>query len=138
MKTMNMSLFKICAAILACAMALAADSVTSRDSRSWNGRIVQLQNGVLTLAATFPGGPASLQFGPATLRAIEFNPTVFNPGAAPQLGKVGGGMASGTIYLREDKSGHKCANIAIDAQNVSCSAGSWPRQNVMRIIFDAR
>lgn len=132
-----MSFFKVCAAILACAIALDADTVTSRDSRSWNGRIVQLQNGVLTLAATFPGGPASLQFGPATLRGIEFNPTVFNPGAAPQLEKVGGGAISGTIYLR-DKSGHKCANIAIDAQNVSCSAGSWPRQNVLRIIFDAR
>ena len=135
---MRMSCLKICAVILACSTAAPAETITSRDSRSWNGQLVQLQNGVLTLAASFPGGKTSLQFGPNTLRAIEFNPTAYNPGAAPKLAPVSGGPLSGTIYLREDKSGHQCANIAIDANKVSCSAGSWPRQNVLRIIFGAR
>jgi len=133
---MKISFLKICAAILACSLASEADSVTSRDSRSWNGKAL-LQNGVLTLSASFPGGAASLQFGPNTLRAIEFNPTTFNPGAAPKLAPVSGGSLSGTIYLR-DKSGHQCAKIAIDANTVSCSAGSWPRPNVLRIIFAAQ
>jgi hypothetical protein len=133
---MKISFLKICAAILACSLAGEADSVTSRDSRSWNGK-VQLQNGVLTLAASFPGGPASLQFGPNTLRAIEFNPTTFNPGVAPKLAAVSGGSLSGTIYLR-DKSRHQCTNIAIDANNITCSTGSWPRQNALRIVFSAQ
>jgi hypothetical protein len=134
---MKMSFLKVCAVMLACSMAAKADTITSRDSRSWNGQLIHLQNGVLTLAANFPGGKASLQFGPNTLRAIEFNPTTYNPGAAPKLAPVSGGPVSGTIYLR-DKSGHQCTNIAIDANTVSCSAGSWPRQNVLRIIFGAR
>jgi hypothetical protein len=127
----------VCAAILACALGGSAETVTSRDSRSWNGKIVALQNGILTLSASFPGGQKSLQFGPTTLRAVEFNPTTFNPGVAPSLGAVTGGAVSGTIYLR-DKSGHKCGNIAIDAANVTCSAGSWPRSNTLRIIFDGQ
>jgi hypothetical protein len=134
---MKMSFLKVCAVVLTCSMAAEADTITSRDSRSWNGQLVQLKNGILTLAANFPAGKTSLQFGPNTLRGIEFNPTAYNPGAAPKLAPVNAGSLSGTIYLR-DKSGHPCGNIAIDANNVSCSAGSWPRANVMRIIFDAR
>ena len=123
--------------LLLFATAAGADTITSRDSRSWNGNLQQLQNGVLTLLASFPRGQVSLQFGPNTLRAIEFNPTAYNPGVAPTLTKVTGGALSGTIYLR-DKSGHKCDNITINAQTVACSAGSWPRANALRIIFDAR
>jgi len=126
----------IWAAILTCSMACSAETVTTRDSRSWNGKIVQIQSGVLTLNASFPGGQtATLKFGPKMLRAIELNRTTFNPGAVPNLPKVGGGALSGTIYLR-DKSGHKCANIAMDAQKVTCSAGSWPLPEAVRIIFD--
>jgi hypothetical protein len=129
---------KLWAAILACSLACEADTVTSRDSRSWNGSVLQLKGGVLALSAHFPSGaPVSLQFGPNSLRAIEFNPTTFNPGAAPKLAGVSGGALTGTIYLR-DKSGHKCGNITIDAQTVACSAGSWPRANTLRIIFDAQ
>lgn len=134
---MGTSTLRICAALLACSLAGEADTITSRDSRSWNGQVQQLQNGVLTLLASFPRGQVSLQFGPNTLRTIEFNPTAYNPGVAPALSKVTGGALSGTIYLR-DKSGHKCDNIAINAQTVSCSAGSWPRSNALRILFDAR
>jgi hypothetical protein len=123
-------------AILTCSMACSAETVTTRDSRSWNGKIVQIQGGVLTLNASFPGGQtATLKFGPKMLRAIELNRTTFNPGAVPNLPAVGGGVLSGTIYLR-DRSGHKCANIAMDGQKVTCSAGSWPLQEAMRIIFD--
>lgn len=135
---MTFSAVRVCAAMLVGALAGEADTITSRDSRSWNGNLLQLKNGVLTLAAHFPSGaPVSLQFGPNTLRSIEFNSTTFNPGAVPKLAPVNGGSVSGTIYLR-DKSGHKCGNITIDAQNVACSAGSWPRSNVMRIIFDTQ
>lgn len=136
MVNMRVSPLKICSAILACSLAGKGDTVTSRDSRSWNGK-VQIRNGILTLAASFPAGPATLQFGPNTLRALEFNPTTFNPGVAPNLTRVSGGPLSGTIYLR-DKSGHQCANIAIDTNSVSCSAGSWPRGDVLRVIFGAR
>jgi hypothetical protein len=133
-----MAAIRILGAILACSLVSKADTVTSRDSRSWNGSVVEIRGGVLTLSAHFPSGaPVSLQFGPNTLRAIEFNPTTFNPGAAPKLTPVSGGALSGTIYLR-DKSGHKCANITINAQTVSCSAGSWSQQNTLRIIFDGR
>lgn len=128
----------IWAVILACALGGNAETITSRDSRSWNGKIVQLQGGILTLNASFPGGKtATLKFGPKTLRGIEFNRTTFNPGAAPNLPAVGGGALSGTIYLR-DKSGHKCGNIAMDGQKLTCSAGSWPIEGAMRIIFDAQ
>ena len=132
-----MSTLRICLALLVCSVAGEADTITSRDSRSWNGQLQQLENGVLTLLASFPRGQVKLQFGPNTLRAIEFNPTAYNSGVAPTLSKVIGGGLSGTIYLR-DKSGHKCGNITINAQTVACSAGSWPRPSAMRIIFDAR
>ena len=126
----------IWAAILTCSIVCSAETVTTRDSRSWNGKIVQIQGGVLTLNASFPGGKtATLRFGPKMLRGIEFNRTTFNPGAVPNLPAAGGGALSGTIYLR-DKSGHKCANIAMDGQKVTCSAGSWPVQEALRIIFD--
>lgn len=128
---------RICLTLLLCSLGSQADTITSRDSRMWNGQLQQLQNGVLTLVASFPRGKVSLQFGPNTLRTIEFNSTAYNPGVAPTLTKVTGGALSGTIYLR-DKSGHKCDNITINAQTVSCSAGSWPRANALRIILDGR
>lgn len=128
---------KVCAVVLACSAAAYAETVTSADSRSWNGTMMQIQNGIVSLKATFPGGKtATLQFGPSMLRSIEFNPNTYNPGAPPSINPGPGGALSGTVYLR-DKTGTKCSGIAYDAQKqtVSCSGGSWPKQNVLRIIL---
>lgn len=129
---------KVCAVVLACSAAVHAETVTSSDSRSWNGTIMQMQNGILSLQAKFPGGKTTtLQFGPSTLRSIEFNPNTYNPGAPPTINPGSGGVLSGTVYLR-DKTGNKCSGIGYDAQKqtVTCSSGgSWPKQNVLRIIF---
>ncbi len=131
-----MSILRICNLILLCSLMAGADTVTTRDSRSWNGDLQTMQNGVLTLSASFPNSTVSLVFGPTMLRAIEFNPTRFNPGTPPSLSAANGSPLNGTVYLT-DKSGHRCQNIMIDSQNVRCGDGtSWPRQNVMRILFD--
>jgi hypothetical protein len=130
-----MPIFRTSNVILLCSLVAEADTVTTRDSRSWNGHLVQIQSGILTLSAGFPGSQKSLQFGPRTLRAIEFNPTTYNPGVPPNPPRASGGSLSGTVYLR-DKTGHRCENLTIDPQNVKCSVGSWPRQSVARILFD--
>ena len=130
-----MSSLRTCHVLLLCSLLAEADTITTRDSRSWNGAVQQIQNGVLTLSASFPGLKKQLQFGPKILRAIEFNPTTFNPGAPPNPSPASGGALSGTVYLR-DRSSHACDNLTIDGQNVKCSGGSWPRQNVMRILLN--
>jgi len=128
---------KIFGVILLCSLVAEADTVTTRDSRSWNGTIQTMQNGILTLSAAFPGMTSQLPFGLTTLRAIEFNSTTFNPGSSPGLATPASASLSGTVYPKPPGStGTPCKNIAIDLNNVTCDKLSWPRQNVVRILFD--
>lgn len=120
------------------ALAAKADTVTTSDSRGWNGSVKTIQGGVLTLQARFSNGPASVRFGANYIRAIEFNKSTYNPGAAPNLPNPQGGTLSGTVYTK-DKKAHTCANITSDSANVTCE-GSKPhevlsRQNVLRIMI---
>ena len=110
------------------------DTVTTRDARSCNGTVT-VDRGVVRLNARFPGGSQTLQYGNGAVRAIEINSTTFNAGAAPKLPPPAPANLSVTVYLT-DKTGHRCNNLSIQADGVSCSAGSWARQNVLRIIFD--
>ena len=116
------------------AMMSKADTVTTRDSSSWNGSVT-IAGGVLKLMAIFPAGKLTLQFGANYLRAIEFNTTTYNPGADPTklLPKPNGGLFRGTIYML-NKTNQKCANITVDAGHVSCDGK--PYQGVIRILIE--
>jgi len=126
--------------VAASAVALAAcvahgDTITAKDSRSWNGR-AQTQNGVLTLQANFPGGSRTLPFAANYLRAIEFNPTIFNPGAFPNLPTPAPGNPSGTVYMRDrSKKPVACDGIVVTNETIACRGGNWKRDDVIRIIF---
>jgi hypothetical protein len=125
-----------------------ADTVTTKDSRSWNGQCV-IQNGVVTLTASFPKGSQALQFGVGYLRALELNPIKFNPGDRPgNLPKATPSNLSGTIYPRnKTEKESTCDQISIDPQKVTCTAKenvqekgkskekTWNRADVIRIIF---
>jgi hypothetical protein len=64
-----------------------ADTVTGRDSSSWNGRVT-ISDGVLTLVASFRNGKViMLTFGTYYVRSIQFNPMVYNPGSEPVWSK---------------------------------------------------
>jgi hypothetical protein len=117
-----------------------ADTVTTMDSRSWNGKVTSIQGGVLTLNATFPSGMQPLPFGADYIRAIEFSTTTYNPGANPLklLPKPDGGQLRGTVYMRDKTQPHKCAtDITVDPTHVNCDGQSLDRQNVMRILVDS-
>jgi hypothetical protein len=123
------------------ALAAEADTVTTRDSRSWNGNVTNIQGGILTLNATFPSGVQKLLFGAGYIRAIEFNRTTYNPGANPLklLQKPEGRQLRGTVYMRDKTRPHKCAmDITIDGTHVNCDGQSLDRQNVMGILVDAQ
>ncbi|GEM_PF-6290326 len=121
-------------AIIAFALPLCADTVTTRDARSCNGR-VSINNGIVQLDARFPAGARTVRYGGAAVRGIEFNGAVFNAGGPPNLPQPVPANSAATIYLT-DRSGHRCTNLSILPDRVTCTAGSWPRQSVLRIIFD--
>jgi hypothetical protein len=97
-----------------------ADTVTTRDSNSWNGDVT-ISGGVLKLLATFRTGKPTLQFGANYVRSIEFNSTKYNPGADPTklLPKPNVGPFSGTIYM-QNRTNQKCGSITVDSHRVSC------------------
>lgn len=112
-----------------------ADTVTTRDSSSWNGRVT-IAGGILKLMATFPGGkPSTLQFGANYVRAIEFNTTTYNPGADPTklLPKPSGQPFHGTIYML-NKTSQTCGVITVDSPHVACDGK--PIAGVIRILID--
>ena len=128
-----MSIWEIGVIALATLAAAKADTVTTNDSRSWNGTIT-IQGGVLKLQASFPGGKAvPLQFGADYIRAIEFNATTYNPGVLPKLPRAKSGTLSGTAYTR-DKKANVCRDITVDKTRVNCDGKSLDRQSVMRIL----
>ena len=118
------------------ALALRADTITTRDSRSWNGRVTG-GNGALTLSAGFRPGPRTLIFPSEYLRIVEFNAATFNPGAPPpSLPPVKGGRLGGTIVFRErNRKESGCADIAITGDTVRCGSAAFKRDDVLRIIF---
>lgn len=133
----RMSIWKIGVIALATLAAAKADTVTTTDSRSWNGTIT-IQGGVLELQAGFPGGKSvPLQFGADYIRAIEFNATTYNPGALPKLPQAKSGTLSGTAYTR-DKKANMCRNITVVKTRVNCDGTSLDRQNVLRILVNPR
>ena len=109
-----------------------ADTVTTRDSSSWNGSAT-ISGGVLKLLATFRNGKLTLQFGANYVRSIEFNSATYNPGADPTklLPKPNGAPFSGTIYL-QNRTNQKCGSITVDSGRVSCDGKPIP--SVIRIL----
>jgi hypothetical protein len=109
-----------------------ADTVTTRDSSSWNGTAT-VSGGIVKLFATFRTGKVTLQFGANYVRSIDFNSTVYNPGQDPTslLPKPNGGLFSGTIYL-QNKTNQRCGNITVVSGQVSCDGKSVP--GVIRIV----
>jgi len=123
----------VCVVVLA-AFVAKADTVTAKDSRSWNGR-AEIQGGVLTLVADFPSGKGSVHFAGSYLRAVEFNATTFNPGAAPTLPAPSRGKLAGTVYLKDrTKPPLSCDDIAVTSTAVTCKE-TVNRDQVVRIIF---
>jgi len=121
-----------------------ADTITTRDSRTWNGDVTSIQNGVLTLSAAFPSGPATLTFGADYIRAIEFNSLRTNPGANPgktlpapnpQPPKL-----PATIYMQQKKPFLSCQDITSAANSVQLSCGSnvVAKKDVLRILVGAQ
>jgi len=120
-----------------------ADTVTTQDSRTWNGTIKTMQYGILTLSAAFPSGSAILTFGSDYIRAIEFNTLAYNPGANPvnALPKPNPNPKTlpGMIYrkLKKTEKPISCQDItavAADARNIQCGTTSVPRSDVVRIL----
>src|SRR5215468_1586367 len=88
--------------LLCVALTLRADTITTRDSRSWNGRAETAKGGGLTLTASFRSGAQTLTFAADYVRAVEFNSATFNPGAPPaSLPAAKTAKLAGTIYFRE-------------------------------------
>jgi hypothetical protein len=108
-----------------------ADTVTTRDSSSWNGNVT-ITNDVLKLVATFRSGPITLQFGANYVREIDFNTARYNPGSNPAnlLPKPNGGVFSGTVYTA-NRTSQKCGNITVEPGRVWCDGKLVP--GVIRI-----
>jgi hypothetical protein len=118
-----MSTLKVCLVALAVAFAR-ADTVTTVDSRTWNGSVTAINGGTVTLNATFPTGPQTLTFGADYIRAIEFNKATYNPGSNPinVLPKPNPVVKtlSGIIY-RQKMAALPCVDItAVSANSLSC------------------
>ncbi|HEY6344792.1 MAG TPA: hypothetical protein VIY49_25125 [Bryobacteraceae bacterium] len=126
------------------AFAAQADTVTTKDSRSWNGQAT-IDNGIVTLKASFPkNNQPLLRFAADNVRALELNGTQFNPGAPPSLPPPKPGNLSGTIYLKGGAEKQvTCDNIRLDQANLTCTGaekgkskpGTWNHDDVIRIIF---
>ncbi|HEY1755765.1 MAG TPA: hypothetical protein VGG72_10245 [Bryobacteraceae bacterium] len=118
-----MSIFKI-GLILAFVSLAQADTVTTKDSRTWNGKVTKIQGGVLTLSAQFSGQTKLLNFGADSLRSIQFNTATYNPGAVPATPAPRSSSLRGTIY-RGKKAGTSqgplsCDDITAAAGPLSC------------------
>lgn len=130
--------------LLALAIAHAkADTVTTRDSRAWNGIVKSMTGGVLTLSANFPIGNVTLTFGSDYIRAIEFNSNAYNPGGNPSsaLPKPNPNPKTlpGMIYRQQKKTEKpiSCQDITAvlaDASNIHCGSTTVPRNDVVRIL----
>jgi hypothetical protein len=109
-----------------------ADTVTTRDSSSWNGSAT-ISGGIVRLVALFRTGKVTLQFGANYVRSIDFNSTVYNPGQDPSslLPKPTGGLFSGTIYL-QNKTNQRCGDITFASGQVSCDGKAFP--GLIRIV----
>jgi hypothetical protein len=129
-------------------LAAKADTITTRDSRTWNGTVTSLQGSLLVLQAGTPGSKAAtpLSFGSNYVRAIEFNSTTYNPSAIPTPPQPAGGNFSGTVYTR-DKKAHPCTNIGVNQKQITCGGKPIPAGNpgksvalgdVIRIMIDAQ
>lgn len=121
-----------------------ADTVTGRDSSSWNGSVT-ISEGVLHLVAYFRTGKVTLTFGANYVRSIQFNPTVYNPGSNPVSllpKQTLVELFRGTIYMQNPTSQKSCdKSITVDRvpsdssrATVSCD-GDKPIPNVIRILM---
>ncbi|HKE29547.1 MAG TPA: hypothetical protein VKB88_44660 [Bryobacteraceae bacterium] len=126
MRTMRLALF------LLAAWTAEADTVTTRDSSSWNGK-VSISGGILQLSATFRTGKVTLKFGANYVRSIDFNAAVYNPGADPTalIPKPTGAPFGGTIYT-QNRTTQKCGTITVGSGIVSCDGKPIP--GVIRIL----
>jgi hypothetical protein len=124
--------------LLALAVSLAkADTITTRDSRTWNGNGTSMQSGKLTLSATFPNGSVQLTFGANSIRAIEFNSSAYNPGAQPggtlYAAQPKSPKLPGTIYLQRKQAPLACDDIITTANQdyVSCTGQSAAKKGAL-------
>ena len=124
------------------ALAAKADTVTTRDSSSWNGTVIQIEGGVLQLKAAFPTGTPTLNFGANYLRSVEFNTTTYNPGANPTklLPKANGKPFSGTVYMVKAQQPQNCTNITIfvGSGHLLCDGQSLDLKNVIRLLINTQ
>jgi hypothetical protein len=131
-----MSLLKI--GMIALAVSLAnADTITTMDSRTWNGTVGSIGNGVLTLNAVLPGQSKTLNFGANYIRAIEFNTTTYNAGTVLPPPNTNNSTLPGVIYLKQSadskvKGPLRCDDISSvkGSGQVSCKLASGDPQNV--------
>ena len=119
-----------------------ADSITTVDSRTWNGTIANVQGGVVTLNAQFPGQTRALTFGAEYIRSIQFSPTTYNRGAVPSPPKPKNSKLPGKIYLQKQAGKSQppvsCQDIFFDGRLISCAGVKGPgisKQDVVQILI---
>lgn len=109
--------------IMALAASLAhADTITTLDSRTWNGAVTRIQNGVVTLNATFANSSKTLSLGAGYIRAIEFNTTRYNAGAVVSVPGSKNSSLAGTIYLKQNTESKVKGPLHCD--DISSASGS--------------
>jgi hypothetical protein len=123
-------------------------NVRSKQPGSWFGTILELTGDHLTLKAHFRTGEKEkvLRFDRAELDWIEFNLSTMNDGAPPEsLGvqprEKGERQpkreqeADGDLIVLPLGGRDRCQVTAIDSSLVKCSAKSFPRADVVRVVF---
>jgi hypothetical protein len=119
-----MSRLKIGLIVLTATLA-SADSITTLDSRTWNGTITNIQGGVVTLNAQFSGQTKPLNFGAEYIRSIQFSPTTYNPGAIQSPPNPKSSKLPGKIYLQKQAGKSRppfsCQDITFSGRTISCS-----------------
>lgn len=119
-----MSGLKIGLIVLTASLA-SADSVTTVDSRTWNGTIASIQGGAVTLNAQFSSQTRPLNFGAEYIRSIQFGPTTYNAGAVASPPKPKSSKLPGKIYFQKQAGKSRaplsCQEITFNGRTISCS-----------------
>ena len=139
-----MSGLKIGLIVLTASLA-SADSVTTLDSRTWNGTIANIQGGVVTLNAQFSGQTKPLYFGAEYIRSVQFSPATYNSGAFASPPRPKSPKLPGKIYFQKQagkaRAPLSCQDITFNGRAISCGgtvAGKFDlvqKQDVAQILI---
>jgi hypothetical protein len=144
---MNRTWFAVTCLILVSVPAR-SDTITIVKNLSYNGTLLGLSNGVVTLEAHFPSGIQTMRFRIDSVRSIEFNSAV-NNGPPPKTVGIGPAQTSsaaateavpGDIIVLRGNDRRICKLVSIDTNSVFCAqqgnrsgTSSWARGLVLRV-----